>query len=559
MTRSKGHTFNPHGLPLVVPDNWIRRGRVDNDDYVDTYENTTAYELTLLQRLFVTMEYPNSSVLSQIYAWSHTLIILLCVVVSYLGTSAKFQYTPTECPYPGCDNDPKLCPNRQVCAPESDQSLWEIDIACYVFYSFDIGVRMLLSPLIPARILGVISHQFDKMELRKPPNMRREEPSYTWYEKSLRYLFSFNNIIDLVATLPYFVELCMLSTISATSGNSAIIVTTVRLGRCVRLLKLMDIHPEGSPRLNIIIKSFKVSAPSLILLLGIVLVSAVVFGSLIYTAEHGTFRVTPEYPDGEYFREDIMGEWEVTPFRNLGTCVYWAIVTMTTLGYGDLYPSTTAGRVVGAVCCIYGIICIAMPVTVVNNAFSSELNTYKSALKMAKKLHDKQVEVQERHERESISSESDRVSAVINVKSVSHHLVDIPAHMVRKSKMTSQGLFTVPFEKDRQESMKVGAEVAPISSPNPKRASPRTVEEQPAVGTVTSTTTGVPFLYREATKINLIAKEIALLKKTLSGLEETFDELCLEDSPHSEAAELIGPDGGADAETTAPVPLNEIE
>ena len=371
---------------------------------MDTYDNTTSYELNVLQRIFVTMEYPNSSFLSQIYAWSHTIVIILCVVVSYLGTSEIFQYIPSDCPFPGCKNDASLCPDRTVCSPESDPILWQIDIACYIFYSIDLGARMLLSPLIPCRILGIITKHWDVLELKKPAHLRREEPGYPWYEKSLRYLFTFNNVIDLIATVPYFVELCINSNIEVNSRGSTIVVTTVRLGRCIRLLKLLDVHPEGSPRLNIIIKSFKASAPSLVLLLGIVLISSVVFGSLIYTAEHGYFRVTPEYPDGAYFRRDIMGEWERTPFQNLGTCMYWAIVTMTTLGYGDLYPSTAAGRVVGSICCIFGIIAIAMPVTVVNNSFSSELGTYKSALKVAKKYHKKQVEEHERHERMSEAS-----------------------------------------------------------------------------------------------------------------------------------------------------------
>jgi hypothetical protein len=116
-----------------------------------------------------------------------------------------------------------------------------------------------------------------------------------------------------------------------------LVTLQVRLGRCVRLLKLMDIHPEGSPRLNIILKSLMHSAPSLILLVGLVLISAVVFGSLIYTAEHGTFTVNSEYPAGEWLREGLDGNMEETPYRNLGTCFYWAVVTMTTLGYVFCY------------------------------------------------------------------------------------------------------------------------------------------------------------------------------------------------------------------------------
>jgi hypothetical protein len=181
MTRSVGRSYNPDGVPPWVPTTWIRRGRVDDGDYVDTFENTMSYELNILQRIFVTLEYPNSSRASQVYAWAHTLIIIACVLVSYLSSVGAYQYTPSSCANPACDNDATLCANTVICEPEAISSLWTVDIACYVFYSIDIGVRVLLSPFIPSRVLGIISHHWDKVEAEKSEHLRREEPDYAWY------------------------------------------------------------------------------------------------------------------------------------------------------------------------------------------------------------------------------------------------------------------------------------------------------------------------------------------------------------------------------------------
>jgi hypothetical protein len=74
---------------------------------------------------------------------------------------------------------------------------------------------------------------------------------------------------------------------------------------------------------------------------------------------------------------------------------------MSTLGYGDLYPTSTLGRTIGAFACIYGVIIISIPVTIINNQFGEESNKYKAAietyakqykLKRSKKLREQEKE-----------------------------------------------------------------------------------------------------------------------------------------------------------------------
>lgn len=452
-----GATLNAdEELPLFVPEFWVRRGKADDGDYSDTYQNIIAYRLTPLQRLFVTLEYPNSSWLSRTYSIMHTAIIILCVMTSFMGSVDKYQTQPDTCYAPACQDDATLCPDKAICAPEPMYELRLIDFMCFIFYSVDLGLRALLTPFVPSRILGIVTFYWDREEMDKDVEDRLEEPEYKWYEKSLRYLVTYNNLIDLCATVPFLVAIVINGGwVDDTRGASAYVLTAVRLARCVRLLKLMDIHPEGSPRLNIILKSLHNSVPSLTLLFCILIVSAVVFGSIIYTCEHGFYKVTTDYPEGEYYRTDLMGDQEVTPFRDLGSSMYWAVVTMTTLGYGDLYPSTPLGRVVGSFCVIYGIVLISLPITVVNNAFSAELDLYKAAMKVAKKVRKKTARrlknrIKEKYRRniesgETLGPKSTELEAEIAdlTKASNSSLPPV----IRKSKIISDGMFSVPYEK----------------------------------------------------------------------------------------------------------------
>ena len=150
------------------------------------------------------LEYPNSSILSRIYSFMHTVIIILCVVTSFMASVEKYQIQPNTCFAPACQYDANLCPNSVICAPEPIYELRLIDFMCYLFYSIDLGIRVLLSPFVPSRILGIVTYHWDREEIEKDVEDRLEEPQYKWYEKSLRYIMTYNNLVDLCATLPFF-------------------------------------------------------------------------------------------------------------------------------------------------------------------------------------------------------------------------------------------------------------------------------------------------------------------------------------------------------------------
>merc|ERR1712093_745022 len=78
---------------------------------------------------------------------------------------------------------------------------------------------------------------------------------------------------------------------------------------------------------------------------------------------------------GCFCRLDTMGDSaEKTPFFSVFVSMWWVLTTITTVGYGDTFPTTLMGRIVGAVAMILGVVGFAMPISIIGNAFEEEYN-----------------------------------------------------------------------------------------------------------------------------------------------------------------------------------------
>ena len=160
------------------------------------------------------------------------------------------------------------------------------------------------------------------------------------------------NIFDLLAILPFFVSLILLASNSdcdaADTGSSFIIVRVLRVFRVFKLSK----HSRG---LRILGLTIKASLRELGMFFFFLVVAMVIFSSAAYYAEVGE-------PDSQL--TSIPGGF------------WWAIVTMTTVGYGDVTPVGVWGKIVGAFCVVAGVLTIALPVPVVvanfNNFYKHE-------------------------------------------------------------------------------------------------------------------------------------------------------------------------------------------
>lgn len=150
--------------------------------------------------------------------------------------------------------------------------------------------------------------------------------------KPTHYAKSFYGLIDLISTLPFY-----LSLLFPVTGTFAII-RSLRLLRIFRVLKLSRFLIEG----NLLWQSLLRSSRKIAVFLLTVVLLCVVMGTLMYTVEG------PE-----------------NGFTSIPLSIYWAIVTLTTVGYGDIAPVTVLGQFIAAAIMILGYAIIAVPTGIV--------------------------------------------------------------------------------------------------------------------------------------------------------------------------------------------------
>ncbi|XP_019753067.1 potassium voltage-gated channel subfamily A member 1-like [Hippocampus comes] len=163
------------------------------------------------------------------------------------------------------------------------------------------------------------------------------------------------NSIDVVAIIPYFITLgTELADGSDDKGGgggggeqatSLAILRVIRLVRVFRIFKLSR-HSKG---LQILGQTLKASMRELGLLIFFLFIGVILFSSAVYFAE---------------------AEEKESYFTSIPDAFWWAVVSMTTVGYGDMYPVTIGGKIVGSLCAIAGVLTIALPVPVIVSNFN---------------------------------------------------------------------------------------------------------------------------------------------------------------------------------------------
>jgi methyl-accepting chemotaxis protein len=130
--------------------------------------------------------------------------------------------------------------------------------------------------------------------------------------------------------------------------------------RTLRLFRLVKIARYSSAFQALII-SVKQSGSSLIAVLLLFFMSVIIFGSIEFYAERGTLDENNNYvrPDGT-----------LSPFGNIMLSCWWAVVTLATLGYGDIFPITIAGKIIGTIAVITGLLLIALPSMIIGKTFN---------------------------------------------------------------------------------------------------------------------------------------------------------------------------------------------
>ncbi|XP_060695318.1 potassium voltage-gated channel subfamily D member 2 [Hemiscyllium ocellatum] len=155
-----------------------------------------------------------------------------------------------------------------------------------------------------------------------------------------RFVRSVMSIIDVVAIMPYYIGLVMTDNEDVSGA-----FVTLRVFRVFRIFKFSR-HSQG---LRILGYTLKSCASELGFLLFSLTMAIIIFATVMFYAEKGS---------------------SATKFTSIPAAFWYTIVTMTTLGYGDMVPKTIAGKIFGSICSLSGVLVIALPVPVIVSNFS---------------------------------------------------------------------------------------------------------------------------------------------------------------------------------------------
>ncbi len=185
-------------------------------------------------------------------------------------------------------------------------------------------------------------------------------------------------LVDLLAVLPFYISLIGLS-------------VDLRFLRALRLIRIFKLT-RYSPAMGILLRVLKEEMPSFGAALFILVVILILAASGIYLVEH---------------------EAQPEAFGSIPSAMWWAVATLTTVGYGDVTPTTAAGKMFGSLVTIVGIGMVALPAGILSSAFSDHLRRrreeYRELLEEA--MEDGELTAKERRElrrkREELALDAD--------------------------------------------------------------------------------------------------------------------------------------------------------
>ncbi|VDQ00682.1 unnamed protein product [Trichobilharzia regenti] len=275
------------------------------------------------RKVWLLFEYPESSIAARCVAIISLLVILISIIIFCVETLPHFRHYELEF----IEGPTKLPTISAVDTPQVTGTLFILESICVVWYTFELLARFAACP------------------------------------QKLAFFKQVMNLIDVVSIIPYAISIGALLAETTKTQNQAMSLSILRVIRLVRVFRIFKLsrHSKG---LQVLGRTLKASFRELCLLCFFLFVCVVLFSAAVYFAE----------VDG--------GEEQ---FPSIIHAFWWAVVTMTTVGYGDMRPVTMWGKIVGSMCAIAGVLTIALPVPVIVSNFnyfyhreseSEELTTY---------------------------------------------------------------------------------------------------------------------------------------------------------------------------------------
>jgi len=182
-----------------------------------------------------------------------------------------------------------------------------------------------------------------------PPSTKSKFPPFFSY---LHFVFSFMGIVDLCAILPFYLPFVIID---------LRILRIIRLFKLLRVIKLIRYNKS----FDLIGRVFKNEKDKLFMTIFTVVILLLLASSIMYSVENAV---------------------QPNAFPNIPATLWWAVVTLTTVGYGDVYPITVMGKLLSGIISILGIILIAFPSGIISSGFIIEYEKKKLS-KRKRKIH----------------------------------------------------------------------------------------------------------------------------------------------------------------------------
>eukprot|EP00325_Prymnesiales_sp_UTEX-LB-985_P020669 CAMPEP_0174735366 /NCGR_PEP_ID=MMETSP1094-20130205/64845_1 /TAXON_ID=156173 /ORGANISM="Chrysochromulina brevifilum, Strain UTEX LB 985" /LENGTH=628 /DNA_ID=CAMNT_0015938323 /DNA_START=81 /DNA_END=1967 /DNA_ORIENTATION=- len=296
----------------------------------NTGEQRYPFEMSLLNRIrwkiAITLDDPSSSTLAR-YISSMIIVVIAISIVNFAVGSVDTG---------PCRWDPAFklgagvfkCDGVRI---ESHDGTYWIEAACIFIFSAEYLIRVLCC--------GVT------MPL--------------W-----RFVISPLNMLDLVAILPWYVTRIIEAVMPGDSMDS--IQNVLGVLRIVRLTRILRVFKASkSMKMMLVLgRTLQRSTSILSILLFSSICMMVLFGALIVVTEEGVYN--------PHLQQYVRDSGSISPFFSMGNAMYWCMTTMTTVGYGDYYPETPGGSVVGVMCMLMGVVILSLPITVISRTFTEE-------------------------------------------------------------------------------------------------------------------------------------------------------------------------------------------
>lgn len=383
---------NPRGVPLLVFQRAMSRlFRVLQDDrtfdacrydlngdgtvgwwefcvlWKDLKDEQLSVKLSTAERIFLTLEDPQASRLGRICS----IFVLMTILVSSGGFVLSTLPSMQE---QSCD----------TCAPEPFESFVWIDTVCVILFTIEYMLRLCTAA-------------FMRMELTNQDeiisNMCTEEVIH-WPTKAQRvwdFMRSIPNLIDLVAILPSYILwfLVLIGQDPEDGSSSNELLRLIRLMRVFRAFRL----GRRFEAVIIIGRAMSRSFRALWVLVLNITMTTLIFGAVIFFVEQGTYDSDTGYymrPSGIWVLNPNTSrweeEWERSPFQSIPHSFWWALVTATTVGYGDVTPTSIAGKVCAGMAMVWSLCVLALPIGVIGSNFELVWQEYDTEKAMERDL-----------------------------------------------------------------------------------------------------------------------------------------------------------------------------